>query len=279
MNNSIYPSIWCDNNAREAADFYISVFPETKVSDENPVVVMLEMSGQRLMLINGGDMFRPNPSISLMYLTASQGEVEEIYSKLVAGGKAMMPLGEYPFSKKYGWVEDRYGVSWQLYTGEEEHIIQKLVPTLMFLGRNNGKAEEAVGFYTSVLPDAQPRGMLRYTGAEGEVAGNIQHGEFMISDYLFMIMDSSMSGEFNFTEGVSLVVECDTQAEIDLFWNVLTSAGGEESMCGWLKDRYGVSWQIIPTMLPALMASSPRVTEELLKMKKLDIRKLTEAAG
>ena len=94
MNNSIYPSIWCDNNAREAADFYISVFPETKVSDENPVVVMLEMSGQRLMLINGGDMFRPNPSISLMYLTASQGEVEEIYSKLVAGGKAMMPLGE-----------------------------------------------------------------------------------------------------------------------------------------------------------------------------------------
>ena len=279
MNNSIYPSIWCDNNAREAADFYISVFPETKVSDENPVVVMLEMSGQRLMLINGGDMFRPNPSISLMYLTASQGEVEEIYSKLVAGGKAMMPLGEYPFSKKYGWVEDRYGVSWQLYTGEEEHIIQKLVPTLMFLGRNNGKAEEAVGFYTSVLPDAQPRGMLRYTGAEGEVAGNIQHGEFMISDYLFMIMDSSMSGEFNFTEGVSLVVECDTQAEIDMFWNVLTSAGGEESMCGWLKDRYGVSWQIIPTMLPALMASSPRVIEELLKMKKLDIRKLTEAAG
>lgn len=279
MNNSIYPSIWCDNNAREAADFYISVFPETKVSDENPVVVMLEMSGQRLMLINGGDMFRPNPSISLMYLTASQGEVEEIYSKLVAGGKAMMPLGEYPFSKKYGWVEDRYGVSWQLYTGEEEHIIQKLVPTLMFLGRNNGKAEEAVGFYTSVLPDAQPRGMLRYTGAEGEVAGNIQHGEFMISDYLFMIMDSSMSGEFNFTEGVSLVVECDTQAEIDIFWNVLTSAGGGESMCGWLKDRYGVSWQIIPTMLPALMASSPRVTEELLKMKKLDIRKLTEAAG
>ena len=279
MNNSFYPSIWCDNNAREAADFYISVFPETKVSDENPVVVMLEMSGQRLMLINGGDMFRPNPSISLMYLTASQGEVEEIYSKLVAGGKAMMPLGEYPFSKKYGWVEDRYGVSWQLYTGQEDHIIQKIVPTLMFLGRNNGKAEEAVGFYTSVLPDSQPRGMLRYTGAEGEVAGNIQHGEFMISDYLFMIMDSSMSGEFNFTEGVSLVVDCDTQAEIDMFWNVLTSAGGEESMCGWLKDRYGVSWQIIPTMLPALMASSPRVTEELLKMKKLDIRKLTEAAG
>lgn len=279
MNNSIYPSVWCNNNAREMADFYVSVFPETKITDENPVVVMLEISGQRLMLLNGGDMFRPNPSISLMYLTTSQSEVEKIYSGLLENGSAFIELGEYPFSPKYGWVEDRYGVSWQLYSGEAEHIIQKLVPTLMFTGGNNGKAEEAVGFYTSVLPDSVPRGMMRYTGAEGEVAGNIQHGEFLINDYLLMIMDSSVQQESGFTEGLSLVVECDTQSEIDRYWTALTSAGGEESMCGWLKDRYGVSWQIVPSMLPALMAASPRVMEELLKMKKLDIRKLTEAAG
>lgn len=279
MNNSIYPSVWFNNNAREAAEFYLSVFPKSKIADENPVVVIMEVSGQKLMLLNGGDMFRPNPSISLMYLTSSQSEVEEIYSQLIGDGKSLMQLDKYPFSPKYGWVEDRYGVSWQLYCGQEEHIIQKLVPTLMFSGRNNGKAEEAVGFYSSVLPDSKPRGMLRYTGAEGEVAGNIQHGEFMIRDYLLMIMDSSLSDDFSFTEGVSLVVECDTQAEIDRYWTALTSAGGEESMCGWLKDRYGVSWQIVPTVLPALMAMSRRVTEELLKMKKLDIRKLTEAAG
>ncbi len=279
MNNSIYPSVWFNNNAREAAEFYLSVFPKAKIADENPVVVIMEVSGQKLMLLNGGDMFRPNPSISLMYLTSSQSEVEEIYSQLIEDGKSLMQLDKYPFSPKYGWVEDRYGVSWQLYCGQEEHIIQKLVPTLMFSGRNNGKAEEAVGFYSSVLPDSKPRGMLRYTGAEGEVAGNIQHGEFMIRDYLLMIMDSSLSDDFSFTEGVSLVVECDTQAEIDRYWTALTSAGGEESMCGWLKDRYGVSWQIVPTVLPALMAMSRRVTEELLKMKKLDIRKLTEAAG
>lgn len=279
MNNSIYPSVWFNNNAREAAEFYLSVFPKAKIADENPVVVIMEVSGQKLMLLNGGDMFRPNPSISLMYLTSSQSEVEEIYSQLIGDGKSLMQLDKYPFSPKYGWVEDRYGVSWQLYCGQEEHIIQKLVPTLMFSGRNNGKAEEAVGFYSSVLPDSKPRGMLRYTGAEGEVAGNIQHGEFMIRDYLLMIMDSSLSDDFSFTEGVSLVVECDTQAEIDRYWTALTSAGGEESMCGWLKDRYGVSWQIVPTVLPALMAMSRRVTEELLKMKKLDIRKLTEAAG
>lgn len=279
MKNSVYPSVWCNNNAREMADFYVSVFPETKISDENPIVVMIEISGQRLMLLNGGDMFRPNPSISLMYLTTSQEEVEVMYSKLIPGGKAMMPLGQYPFSPKYGWVEDRYGVSWQLYTGKGEHIIQKLVPTLMFTGKNNGKAEEAVGFYTSLFPRSQPRGMMRYTGAEGEVAGNIQHGEFIIKDYLLMLMDSSGPHEYGFTEGVSLTVLCDTQDEIDRYWSSLISGGGEESMCGWLKDRYGVSWQIVPSVLDRLMSKSPRVMEELPKMKKLDIRKLTEAAG
>jgi len=261
------------------AEFYVSVFPETSITDENPIVVMLEISGQRLMLLNGGDMFRPNPSISLMYLTTSQEEVEVICSKLIPGGKAMMPLDQYPFSPKYGWIEDRYGVSWQLYTGKEEHIIQKLVPTLMFTGENNGRAEEAVDFYTSLFPGSQPRGIMRYTGAEGEIAGNIQHGEFIIRDYLLMLMDSSGPHDFSFTEGVSLTVLCDTQEEIDRYWSSLISGGGEESMCGWLKDRYGVSWQIVPSMLDRLMSQSPRVMEELLKMKKLDIRMLTEAAG
>jgi predicted 3-demethylubiquinone-9 3-methyltransferase (glyoxalase superfamily) len=94
-----------------------------------------------------------------------------------------------------------------------------------------------------------------------------------------MIMDSSWPHAFNFTEGVSLVVLCDTQEEIDKYWDSLTSGGGEESMCGWLKDRYGVSWQIVPSVLAGLIARSPAVMEELLKMKKLDIRKLEEAAG
>ncbi|MHC1733642.1 MAG: VOC family protein [Bacteroidales bacterium] len=278
MSNKVYPSIWCNHNASEMAEYYTGIFPETKITDLNAVVVMLEMSGQKIMLLNGGDMFRPNPSISLMYLTTSQSEVDSLYSKLIENGKALMTLGEYPFSPKYGWVEDRYGVSWQLYTGQAEHITQKVVPTLMFVGRNNGKAEEAVGFYTSLFPDSRPRGMLRYSGAEGEKSGNIQHGEFILNDYLLMIMDSSYPHPFGFTEGVSLVVLCDAQEEIDRYWFGLIADGGEESMCGWLKDRYGVSWQIVPSMLDRLMAQSPRVTEELMKMRKLDISRLRAAA-
>lgn len=277
MNNAIYPCVWCNNNAAELAEFYVSVFPDTKIIDENPVVVRLEMSGQRLMLLNGSDLFRPNPSISLMYLTSLESEVEQIYAKLIETGTALMPLDQYPFSPMYGWVEDQFGVSWQLYTGKED-IIQKIVPTLMFVNHNNGKAAEAVDFYTSLFPDAESRGLLRYSGEEGETTGNIQHGEFLINHYLLMIMDSSWPHAFNFTEGVSLVVECDSQQEIDSYWSGLISGGGEESMCGWLKDRYGVRWQIVPSTIDKLIARSPRVMEEMMKMRKLDIRRLQQAA-
>jgi len=278
MDNLIYPSIWCNNNAREMADYYLSVFPETEIADQNQWVVVLTIHWQRIMLLNGGEMFRPNPSLSLMYLTANEREVEGIYARLIDGGRDLMPLDSYPFSPKYAWVEDRFGVSWQLYTGDEEHIIQQIVPTLMFVGDNNGKAEKAIDFYTSVFPASEKRGIMRYTGNEGETAGHVQHAEFKINNYLLMIMDSSYPHAFDFTEGMSLVVECHTQEEIDDYWDKLTADGGEESMCGWLRDKYGVSWQITPVVMKDLLQQSPKVMEVMMTMRKLDIRKLQEAA-
>ena len=276
---SIYPCIWCQhNNAREIADFYVSVFPDTKITDENQYVNIITIGGQRIMLLNGNAETTPNPSISLMYMTTSEKEVEDLYVKLTEGGSTLMPLDSYPFSPKYAWVEDRYGVSWQLIAGESKDIIQKVVPTIMFTGDNNGKAEEAMAFYTSLFPESETRGILRYTGEEGEIAGNIQHAEFVVNGYLLMSMDSSYPHAFNFNEGVSLVVECDTQEEIDHYWHGLTADGGKEVMCGWLTDKYGVSWQITPSEFEELILKSPKVFEAMLKMKKLDIRKLKEAA-
>lgn len=275
MNNSIYPCIWCNNNAKEMADFYCNTFPETKISDENPVVVMLEMFGQKLMLLNGGDIFKPNPSISLMFLTMSEKEVEEIWNNLIREGESVMPLDTYPFSPKYGWVQDKYGVSWQLYTARDEnHIIQKMVPTLMFMGAQNGRAEEAAQLFTSLFPNSAMRGIMHYGAESGETETSVQHGEFLINEYLLMMMDSSLEHKFSFTEGVSLVVECDYQEEIDNYWDVLTSNGGKESQCGWLKDQFGISWQIIPAQLDEWLKKSPKVMEEVLKMKKIDIKTL-----
>lgn len=275
----IYPCIWCkNNNAREIADFYVSVFPDTKITDENQYVNIIAIGGQRIMLLNGNAETTPNPSISLMYMTTSEKEVEDLYAKLTEGGSTLMALDSYPFSPKYAWVEDRYGVSWQLIAGEAKDIIQKVVPTMMFTGDNNGKADEAMHLYTSLFPESEIRGILRYTGEEGETRGNIQHAEFVVNGYLMMAMDSSYPHASNFNEGVSLVVECDTQEEIDHYWDGLTADGGKEVMCGWLTDKYGVSWQITPSEFEELILKSPKVFEAMLKMKKIDIGKLKEAA-
>lgn len=278
MDKLIYPCVWCNNNAGEMAGYYASVFPETEIVDQNQWVHVLKMHGQRIMLLNGGDVFRPNPSFSLMYLTTHEREVETIYTKLVEGGRELMPLDAYPFSRKYAWIEDRFGVSWQLYTGGEKDIIQQVVPTLMFVGEQNGKAEQAIDFYVSVFPESEKRGILRYSGNEGETTGNVQHAEFKINDYLLMIMDSSYPHAFGFNEGMSLVVECHTQQEVDHYWEKLTADGGVESMCGWLRDKYGVSWQITPIVMKDLLKKSPRVMEVMMTMHKLDILKLQEAA-
>lgn len=278
MKNSIYPCVWCNNNAKEMADYYCNTFSDTVIVEENSVVITLEISGLKLMLLNGGDIFKANPSISLMYLSMSKDEITRLWNVFSDGGNAMMPLTEYPFSPMYGWIEDKFGVSWQLYTAHDEnHIIQKLVPTLMFTGINNGKAEEAANYFTSIFPYSNLRGILKYSGEAGEIEGNVQHGEFVINDYLLMMMDSSMMHDFSFSEGVSLVVECDYQEEIDAYWEALTANGGEESMCGWLKDQFGISWQIVPRELPKWLKQSPKVQDALLKMRKLDMKILQEA--
>lgn len=268
MNNKIYPCIWCDNNAIEVAGFYQNTFPDTKITAQNPVVVMLEMSNQNLMLLNGGDKYQPNPAISFMYMTPDSDLIDHLWAKLSSDGFALMPKDKYDWSDNYGWVQDKYGVSWQLYFGPEEYCSQTIVPTLMFTQDMNGKAEEAAAFYRSVFPDSEERGMQKREN------GEVEHGEFKILNYLLMMMDGGNAHNFSFSEGFSLVVNCKDQMEIDNYWNALTSNGGEESKCGWLKDQYGVSWQIIPENLGNLMTQNPAAGEALMKMKKIEIEKL-----
>lgn len=273
MANNIYTCIWCNNNAAAMAKFYIGVFSGAKIVDENPMVTVIEVEGQHLMLLNGGSIFRPNPSVSFMVLCSSAEEVENLYIQLAEGGKPLMELGKYPWSDKYGWMEDQYGVSWQLYLGDSGNALQKLVPTLMFTGANNGKAKDAIAFYTKLFPNSSVTGILEYSGNEGEQAGNVQNAQFNIDGFTLMCMDSGHDHQFNFTEGISLVVNCKNQAEIDQYWDALTANGGKEGMCGWLKDRYGFSWQIVPEPMGELMQSK-EARDALMQMKKISIADL-----
>ncbi len=278
MTKNIYPSIWFDNQAKEAAEFYISTLGQGHILQENPIVVSTQLYNFKFIGINGGDQFRPNASISFMLIGETKEEIDSIWKQFSTDGSIMMPLDSYPWSEYYGWVADRYGVNWQLYLGKLDDVNnQKIVPTLMFGQSQQGRCEEAIRFYKTVFTDFQGYDFLRYT--EGPFSGQIQHTQFNINDILLMAMDSGVPQDFSFTEGVSFVLECADQSEIDYYWDAFTK-DGQESMCGWCKDPFGVSWQVVPHNLKELLfeaSNATNATNALRQMKKIDLDTLRNA--
>ena len=245
-------------------------------------VVSFELFGQPFMAISAGPLFRFTPAVSFLVRCGTKEEVNEIWERLCEGGTALMPLDSYPFSERYGWTEDRYGLSWQVAYAGDEAIQQWITPTLMFVGEVCGRAEEAVTFYTSVFRNSKIGHIFRYAQAEEpDKEGTIKHVGFTLEGQEFAAMDSARVHEFGFNEAISFLVSCDTQDEIDYYWEKL-SAVPEAEQCGWLKDRYGVSWQIVPSVLGELVGSGTeeqraRVTQAFLEMKKFDIAELKGA--
>ncbi len=295
-NKPITPNLWFDREAEEAARLYTSVFNNSRVgkvvragkagfettglTEGTVVTVEFELERQHFIGINGGPLFKFNPSISFMASCAAKEEVDAIWNKLIDGGSALMELGAYPFSERYGWVQDRYGLSWQVMYSGGRPITQKITPTLMFTGDNSGKAETAVRFYASVFHNSKAGEITRYgKGQEPDKEGTVTHAAFTLEGQQFAAMDSAREHGFTFNEAISLMIGCRTQAEIDYYWDKLTSEGGQESVCGWLKDRFGVSWQVTPTVLGEMLgdkdpAKVERVTNAFLKMKRFDIATL-----
>lgn len=303
----IVPHLWYDKEAVEAANFYVSTFGgDSKVSSVKQItgtpsgdtdIVALKLWGFEFMAISAGPYFKPTPAISFMVnFDPSQDpdaikKIDEMWAKLSEGGKVMMELGEYPFSKRYGWCADKYGFSWQLLLtnpeGDERPLI---IPSLLFVTDSGDKAEEAVNFYVSLFKNAPYHDMetkrgevMRYpAGMEPNKEGAVMCTDFMLEGQWFAAMDgSSKMHKFKFNEAVSLIVNCEDQKEIDYYGGKL-SAEPESEQCGWLKDKYGVSWQIVPAALNEMIttkdkAALKRVTEAFLKMKKFDIAKLQKA--
>ncbi|MGE4513963.1 MAG: VOC family protein [Chryseobacterium sp.] len=285
MNNNIFPCLWYDEDAKESAEFYCKIF-DGKVTADTPVVMNIELFGQKLMLLNGGPQFKKNASVSFMVICETENEVQNYWDQLSEGGLVLMPLDSYSWSKKYGWVQDKYGVTWQIFLGEKASD-QKIIPTLMFIHQNNGKAIEAMELYTKTFPNSRIGNILRYgDGSEGHPAPeppeNIQHAHFEIDGYSLFCMDNSYDHQFDFNEAISMVVMTDNQEQTDTYWNTLTADGGRESMCGWLKDKFGFSWQIVPKRLIQLMSDSDqekaqKVVQAMMKMQKISIEDLEKA--
>ena len=280
MKNKLYPCLWFNGAGKQAAELYKESFPNASITTDNGMVVMADIDGCQLMMLNGGPMFKPNASISLFVVFDKEEELDKAWAKLSDGGQVFMALNKYPWSEKYGWIQDKFGIAWQLMLTKPEMKEQRVIPALMFTKSVAGKAEEAMQLYTSLFPQSFIKDVSRYEKGEGDVEGTVKHGRFTLCGQLFVAMDSSAAHAFSFDEGMSIAVNCDTQEEIDHYWDGLTANGGMESMCGWLKDKYGVSWQIVPSMLGSLMSDpqkGQRVMQALMKMKKLDIAALTNA--
>lgn len=281
MKEQITPCLWFDNNAKEAGIFYSTQFANAKIVAESPVVTEIEISGQHMTLLNGGPMYQPNASISLFYVCDTIKEINRIWEVFAKEGSVLMPLNKYEWSERYGWVNDKYGISWQFSLGKIEEVGQRVTPSLLFTGKQYGRAEEAIRFYSTIFKNPRQDGILRYHNNEtAEQKGKVKHAQLVLNGQKFMFMDSAESHNFTFSEGVSLTIHCETQEEIDYYWEKLTE-GGDESMCGWLKDKFGVSWQVIPTILSKIMSDPHRAgkaAQAFMQMRKFDIEKIIQAS-
>jgi predicted 3-demethylubiquinone-9 3-methyltransferase (glyoxalase superfamily) len=294
----ITPHLWFDKEAREAAQFYCSLLPDSSITNVTVLrdtpsgdcdVVSFRLAGQPFMAISAGPLFKFNPSVSFFLnfdpsrTRNARENLDTVWEQLSQGGTALMPLDKYPFSERYGWIQDKYGLSWQLIlldpSGQERPFI---VPSLLFVKKVYGRAEEAMNFYLSVFRNSNQGIVARYPkGMEPDKEGKIMYADFKIENEWFAAMESAQEHNFAFNEAVSFMVSCNTQDEIDYYWGKL-SAVPEAEQCGWLKDKFGVSWQIVPAALGEMLENGTeeqirRVTQAFLPMKKFNLAELQKA--
>ena len=287
----IIPALWFEKEALEAVGGYVALFRDSCIHDitvlpgtssGDTVVVDFQLANLQFKAISAGPYFSLNPSISLMVACESVEEVDSLHANLSVGGTELMPLGEYAFSKRYAWVQDKYGLSWQLFFHESNEPIPKIRPTLLFSDVACGKAEQALTFYTSVFSNSSVGRISRYEGQEGiDKRAVINYAEASLDGVPILLMDHGMGGDFTFNEAFSLVISCANKEEVDFYWEKL-SVVPEAEQCGWLEDAFGVSWQVVPKMIMDILAhgsevQKERLTKAFLQMKKLDISELKKA--
>lgn len=280
--HKIVPHLWFDKEAKEASKFYTSLFPNSAITNittisETPSgnvdIASFNLSGIDFMAISAGPMFKINPSISFFVYCGSNEEIERLYNKLIENGSALMPLDKYPWSEKYAWVKDKFGLSWQLDI-DKINSEQKILPSLLFVNEKFGKVKEAVEFYNSIFPNSKILFESPFDKSAGVPDGTLLFAQFSLNGYLFNSMSGgNMKHEYDFNEALSLMVYCKDQQEIDYYWEKLT-AGGTEQPCGWVKDKFGVSWQIVPEEMDTMMRTKDkkqleRLTHAFLKNDKI----------
>jgi predicted 3-demethylubiquinone-9 3-methyltransferase (glyoxalase superfamily) len=295
-NHEVVPCLWLDDQAEAAAAFFARTFAGGRVvatshypaTRDGPtgrprgsvLTVELELPGRRFTLLNGGPRFKPSPTVSFFVNVDTPAEADRHFGALAEGGQVLMPLDAYPWSERYAWVQDRFGVSWQVMAGRRAAGSPSFVPCLMFAGPQHGRAEAALRAYAAIFPEGRVESLERYAAGEGP-EGTVKHGRALLDGQPLVAMDSHVAHGMTFDEGVSLQVMCDDQATVDRYWAAL-SEGGSTGPCGWLEDRFGLSWQVVPVAIDRwLTGPDPEARDRVLlaleKMGKLDVAALERA--
>ncbi len=287
----ITPFLWFEKDIDAIGAYYKELFGATLKRagglDDTPSghvdMGTLTIYGQEFQIMTAGPYLPFTPSVSFIVSCASVDEVKELWNRILPTGKVLMDLAAYPFAEQYGWITDQYGVSWQIMHMSGVPAPQKVTPTLMFAGARSGKGEEAMHLYADIFkPSAIDYTMHYEAGENTQTSGTLKHGGVTLDGYHMSLMDSGVKNDLDFNQAISFVVTCKDQAEIDYYWDALTKDGGNEVQCGWLNDKYGMPWQIVPEAMERMMSTGTkeqiaRVTSAFMQMKKFDTAVLEHA--
>jgi len=297
MNPKIIPCLWFDNDAEEAVNFYIKLFENSRINEvikygnagyeyhhkpaDSIMTIEFELANQKFLALNGGPIFKFSEAISLFVYCENEDKFDFLYNELKKDGMVLMEAGKYEWSPKYAWVKDKYGLSWQLDI-ESINSSQKIVPSLLFVQKKFTLVREAVEFYCSIFQESKIIMSFPYPSSPDIPSDTLLFSQFSLNGYLMNAMSSNYNHEFDFNESISFMVMCESQNEIDYYWEKLLENGNAQQ-CGWLKDKYGISWQVVPAQLNQILAKSAgtkkeKILEEIFKMIKLDWNKLQELA-
>lgn len=288
-------NLWIAEGADQAVELYTSLFEDGRIGDRlnyteagrehhgrepgSTMTIEFSLAGRGFVALEGGPVYRLNPSISLAVSCPSPEEVDRLWAALLPGGEVLMDLDEYPWAPRYGWVQDRFGLSWQLgHFGEGAGPEKTVAPSLLFTGQVYGRAREAMEHYTSVFGGSSIDEVV--PNPEGDVE-SVLWASFTLAGETFTAMESGLDHRFGFDEGFSFLVECESQEEVERYWAAL-GEGGSPGRCGWLRDRFGVAWQVVPVALKEMLRDGDpdqvrRITDSFMAMDMLELDRLEEA--
>lgn len=239
--------LWFKDEAEDAVDYYMSIFQSGQImekyyipNDQNvsSVVINFKIGDLNLGAFNGNlDYAKMSPALSLKVTCETEDELNKLWVELSGNTRVIVPLQKRSFTKLYGWCIDKYGVSWQLNLNNKP---QKITPHLMFANGNYMRSYEAVEFYANIFGDAI------VSKLDVRPDNKVKWCEIKINDFTMTLSDSAKDNDYTFSDAISIEYDCKDQAEIDRIWDSLIADGGEEVACFWLRDKFGLSWQIIP---------------------------------